>query len=63
MAPALRPAYSARERRELRLLVDFARRGRIPPARYGEAKKLVLEGYTADGAVRSIERRRPLDRP
>lgn len=46
-----RPAYTARERRELEELARLARDGTVPPYRYGIVKKLILDGMTARQAA------------
>ena len=46
-----RPAYTARERRELEKLTRLAKDGVVPPYRYAMVKRLILDGLSAREAV------------
>ena len=48
-----RPAYSARQRRELARLARLAADGSVRPRAYLDAKRLVLDGLSATEAARA----------
>ena len=63
VAPTIRPAYNARERRELDALAELAARTPALDGSYDRARALVLEGLDAvDAAQRAIAERRPRTR-
>ena len=63
MAPIIRPAFDARERRELHVLAELAASTPQLNGSYARARDLVLEGLDAvDAAQRAIAERRPRTR-